>query len=63
LHFAVEWAKDIDRPTLDAVLKRMHLEGGTSLKGLENPRDITSDIRDAEIKFSGEPMHVLWISK
>lgn len=55
--------KDIDRPTLDAVLKRMHLEGGTSLKGLENPRDITSEIRDAEISFSGDPMHVLWITK
>jgi hypothetical protein len=48
---------------LDAVLKRMHLEEGTSLKGLENPRDITSAIRDAEISFSGDPMHVLWITK
>jgi hypothetical protein len=58
-----EKLKGIDRPTLDAVLKRMHLEGGTSLKGLENPRDITSAIRDAEISFSGDPMHVLWITK
>ena len=58
-----EKLKDIDRPMLDAVLKRMHLEAGTSLKGLENPRDITSEIRDAEIRFSGESMHVLWITK
>lgn len=58
-----EKLKDIDRAMLDAVLKRMHLEGGTSLKGLENPRDITPEIRDAEISFSGDPMHVLWITK
>jgi hypothetical protein len=58
-----EKLKDIDRPRLDAVLKRMHLEAGTSLMGLENPRDITSAIRDAEISFSGDPMHVLWITK
>jgi hypothetical protein len=58
-----EKLKGIDRPTLDAVLKRMHLEGGTSLRGLENPRDITPAIRDAEISFSGDPMHVLWITK
>jgi hypothetical protein len=58
-----EKLKDIDRPALDAGLKRMHLEAGTSLKGLENPRDITPGIRDAEISFSGDPMHVLWITK
>jgi hypothetical protein len=58
-----EKLKGIDRPTLDAVLKRMHIEAGTSLRGLENPCDITPGIRDAEISFSGDPMHVLWITK
>ena len=58
-----EKLEGIDRPTLDAVLKRMHLEEGTSLRGLENPRDITSEIRDAAISFSGDPMHALWITK
>jgi hypothetical protein len=58
-----EKLQGIDRPTLDAVLKQMHLEAGTSLMGLENPRDITSEIRDAAISFSGDPMHVLWITK
>ncbi len=55
--------KDIDRVTLDGVLKRMHLEEGTTLSGINNPQEITQIIRDAGLNFKGEPMFVLWITK
>ncbi len=55
--------RDIDRVTLDAALKSMHLEEGTTLSGLDNPREVTQEIRDAGLSFKGESMYVLWISK
>jgi hypothetical protein len=55
--------KDIDRETLDTALKRMHLEEGTTLSGLNNPQEITQPIRDGGLIFKGEPMYVLWITR
>jgi hypothetical protein len=54
---------DIDRATLDDALRRMHLEEGTTLSGLNNPREITSTIRDGAVSFKGETMYAVWISK
>jgi hypothetical protein len=54
---------DIDRATLDETLKKMHLEEGTTLSGLNNPQELTEAIRDAGLVFKGEPMYVLWITK
>jgi hypothetical protein len=54
---------DIDRATLDETLKKMHLEEGTTLSGLNNPQELTQTIRDAGLVFKGEPMYVLWITK
>jgi hypothetical protein len=58
-----EKLKDIDRETFDKTLKRMHLEEGTTLSGLNNPQEVTHAIRDAGVTFKGEPMYVLWITK
>lgn len=58
-----EKLRDIDRETLDEALKRMHLEEGTTLSGLNNPQEITQAIRNAGLSFKGEPMYVLWITK
>lgn len=58
-----ERLKDIDHATLDETLKRMHLEEGTTLSGLNNPQEITPAIRNAGLSFKGEPMYVLWITK
>jgi hypothetical protein len=58
-----EKLKDIDQATLDGALMRMHLEEGTTLSGLNNPREITQAIRDAGLDFKGERMFVLWITK
>ena len=58
-----EKLKHIDRATLDEALKRMHLEEGTTLSGMNNPQEITPSIRDAGLSFKGEPMYVLWITK
>ena len=33
------------------------------LMTLDNPREITADVRAAELVFRGEPMHILWIVK
>jgi hypothetical protein len=54
---------DVDRDTLDAALRAMHLEEGTTLSGLDNPVEITPAIRAAGLSFKGEPMFVLWITK
>jgi hypothetical protein len=54
---------DIDRSSLDAALKRMHLEQSAMLMTLDNRQEITAAIRDAEIPFSGERMHILWITR
>jgi hypothetical protein len=58
-----EKLKDIDRAALDEALKRMHLEEGTTLSGINNPQEITHAIRDAGLNFKGERMFVLWITK
>jgi hypothetical protein len=55
--------KDIDHGTLDDVLRRMHLENGTTLSGLNNPQEITQVIQDAGLNFKGERMFVLWITE
>ncbi len=55
--------RDIDRATLDDALTRMHLEQGSTLSGLDNPREITPAIRDGGLAFKGEPMFVLWITR
>jgi hypothetical protein len=54
---------DIDRSTIDETLKKMHLEEGTTLSGLNNPQELSQPIRDAGLIFKGEPMYVLWITK
>jgi hypothetical protein len=54
---------DIDRSTLDEALKRMHLEPGTTLSGLNNPLELTESVRASGLTFKGEPMYVLWITK
>jgi hypothetical protein len=54
---------DIERGTLDEALRKMHLEEGTTLSGLDNPREITPAIRGAGLNFKGEWMFVLWITK
>jgi hypothetical protein len=54
---------DINRATVDDALTRMHFEEGTTLSGMENPREITPAIRDAGLIFKGEQMFVLWITK
>src|SRR5208337_300240 len=43
--------KDLDRATLDSALRHMHLEEGTTLSGLNNPQEITPEIRDAGLDF------------
>ena len=58
-----ERLKDIDRASLDEALRRMHLEHGTTLSGLNNPQEITPAIREGALSFKGEPMYVLWITK
>jgi hypothetical protein len=55
--------RDIERPELDDALIRMHLEEGTTLSGLNNPQEITPEIRTAALNFKGEQMYVLWITK
>ena len=57
-----EKLKDMERGTLDEALKRMHLEEGTTLSGLNNPQEITQPVRDAGLSFKGERMYVLWIT-
>lgn len=53
---------DLDRATLDAALVRLHeTDKKATLMRLDNPRDITPAVRDAQILFKGEPMHLLWI--
>jgi hypothetical protein len=54
---------DINRPALDDALAQMHLEGGTTLSGLDNPREITPAVKAAGVNFKGQPMYVLWITK
>jgi hypothetical protein len=55
--------QDIDRVTLDETLRRMHLEEGTTLSGLNNPQEVTQAIREGGLIFKGEPMYVLWITR
>jgi hypothetical protein len=54
---------DIDHAMLDDVLRRMHLEEGTTLSGLNNPQEVTPPIRNAGLNFKGEHMFALWITK
>ncbi len=54
---------NVDRSMIDQALERMHFEDGTMLLTLDNPREITADVRAAELVFRGEPMHILWIVK
>lgn len=53
----------IDRHALDEALKRMHVEEGTTLSGLDDPQEITPAIRDAGLTFKGDQMYVLWITR
>jgi len=54
---------DVDRDMIDQALERMHFEDGTMLMTLDNPREITAEVRAAELAVRGEPMHILWIVK
>jgi hypothetical protein len=54
---------DVDRRALDTILTQMHLEEGTTLSGLDNPREMTPSIREAGVDFKGQQMYVLWITK
>jgi hypothetical protein len=54
---------DIDRTTLDTVLKQMQREEEASLMQLDNRMDITEADRSAALHIGSEPRHILWISK
>lgn len=54
---------DIDRATLDEVLKRMQHENEASLMRLDNPIDIAETDREAAIQIGSEPRHILWIAR
>jgi hypothetical protein len=55
---------DVPREALDAELKRMHLDQpGAQLMGHDNPREITKAVKDAAVSFSGEPQHMLYITR
>jgi DNA-binding PadR family transcriptional regulator len=58
-----EKLKDIDRAAVDDALRRMHLEQGATLSGLNNPLEITPAIRRDGLDFKGVPMFALWITK
>jgi hypothetical protein len=58
-----EKLKGVGHSQLNEALKRMHLEEGTTLSGLNNPQEITKAISDAGLSFKGQPMYVLWITK
>jgi hypothetical protein len=55
--------KDLDRAAVDDALRKMHLEQGATLAGLNNPLEITPAIRSAGLDFKGLPMFALWITK
>jgi hypothetical protein len=55
--------RDIDRPALDAALKKMQSEEEASLYQLDNRVEITDADRAAAIHFGGEPRHILWIER
>jgi len=53
----------IERGAVDDALRRMHEEdGGTTLMGLDNPREIEAE-GDAALAFKGEQLHVLWVTR
>ena len=54
---------DVDRAALDDTLRKMHLEQGTTLSGMDNPREITPAVREAGLDFKGLPQYGLWITK
>jgi hypothetical protein len=54
---------DVDRTTLDTVLKQMQREEEASLMQLDNRMDITDADRSAALHIGSEPRHILWISK
>jgi hypothetical protein len=58
-----EKLQDLGRGVQDQALKRMHLEEGTTLSGLNNPEEVTQAVREAGLTFKGEPMYVLWIAR
>lgn len=53
---------DISRETLDAALTRMNGKDGVTLMNLGNPREIEAE-REAALRFKGQDMHILWISR
>ena len=54
---------DIDRATLDALLKRMQRDEQALLYQLDNRPEITDADREAAIYFGTEPRHILWIDQ
>jgi hypothetical protein len=58
-----EKLKDIDRATLDEALKTLHGHEGATLMRMDDPRQIDARLRGAELTITGEPMHILWISR
>jgi len=55
--------QDIDRASVDEALRQMHRDRTAILMRLDNPQEITSAVRNAEIQLSGEPVHILWIKE
>lgn len=53
----------VDRASLDALLIKLHKKKGSKLTllRLDNPKEVTPAVRDAQVLFKGEPMHALWV--
>ncbi len=49
--------KDIPRAELEDALKKMHLEEGTTLTGMDNPKDITDGLREGALNAYGGPKY------
>lgn len=58
-----EKLSDLERSVVDEALQKMHLEEGTTLSGLDNPKEITPAIKAASLIFKGLPQYVIWITK
>ena len=58
-----ERLRDIDRAAVDDALRKMHLEEGATLSGLNNPLEITPALRSAGLEFKGVPMFALWLTR
>ncbi len=56
---------DIERTTLDASLHDLQENGDAKIRllRLDDPREISPDIREAALMFKDEPLHLIWIDR